>query len=204
MKHRLVLVTDPMCSWCWGMTTEFELARQQLADRVDFELMLGGINTHGTQPIGDYGRRFLMRLWKEVEATTGQPFGYRLPDTYIHNSSRTCLAIEAARELMDGEPFDYLHVLQKKFFIDGLDITQPGLLLETATDLGLDAQVLEQRMADEGVLARLRFQFDAALTFGTQAMPSLLREAEEGKLVLLAGGFVDADMLQQLVDGLPA
>ena len=72
---RIVLVTDPMCSWCWGMADEFNEAMSTLQEGVEFDLLLGGINTHGTQPIGAYGRRYLMRLWREVADTTGQLSG---------------------------------------------------------------------------------------------------------------------------------
>ena len=195
---KVILVTDPMCSWCWGMADEFENARANLADQVEFELMLGGINTHGTQPIGDYGRRFLMRLWREVAETTGQKFGFRLPEEYIHNSSRTCLAIEAARPLVLGAPFVYLHSLQQAFFVEGLDITQETVLLDCAEQVGIHTDELIREMAEPKHLAAIRFQFEAAGGFGTQALPSLVRE-EQGKHTLLAGGYVDANMLETII-----
>lgn len=197
--QRVVVVTDPMCSWCWGMAAEVELARQKLADAVTFDLMLGGINTHGTQPIGDYGRRYLMKLWREVEATTGQPFGYRLPDEYVHNSTRTCLAVQSIRNLRGDVPFDYLHRLQYLFFVEGRDITQAELLGELAVEAGVDRQAFDQTMMAEATLEQIRFQFDSAGQFGTQALPSLLIERGDAQLALLAGGYVDAAMIETLV-----
>ena len=194
----VILVTDPMCSWCWGMADEFEQARARLSDKVNFDLILGGINTHGTQPIGDYGRRYLMRLWKEVAETTGQTFGFRLPEEYIHNSSRTCLALEAARSLTGLVPFEFLHGLQRLFFVEGLDITQETVIMACADQVGIDANALVREMSEPKHLESIRFQFEAAGGFGTQALPSLVKE-ENGVHTLLAGGYVDANMLETII-----
>ena len=112
MAH-VYVVTDPMCSWCWGMAGAVEEAAHVLRDEVTFELLLGGINTHGTQPIGEFGRRHLMKLWQEVHATTGQPFGFRLPDEFIYNSTLPCVAVEALRRRSGVAPFGFLHRLQQ-------------------------------------------------------------------------------------------
>ncbi len=198
----LYLVTDPMCSWCWGMAADFEQARRQLQGQVAFDLMLGGINTHGTQPIGDYGRRFLLRLWREVEATTGQPFGYRFPAEYVHNSVLPCLAVEAMRGLTGQVPFAYLHNLQERFFVHGENINSEAVVCAQASLAGVSSADLQAAMAEPGLRERLRFQFEHAGKFGTQAMPSLLIQAQpDAPLALFAGGYVDAQMLVSLVQG---
>lgn len=200
-RRRVVFVTDPMCSWCWGMADEFAQAREDLSGQVEFDLLLGGINTDGTQPIGDYGRRFLRRLWQEVAATTGQQFGYKLPEEYIHNSSRSCLAIEVVREVLETPPFAYLDELQRLFFVQGADITSHALLRETAEAFGVAPDRFDTLMESPRLLGSVRFQFSHARSFGTQALPSLLIENEQGALQLLAGGYVDAQMLESLLSG---
>ncbi len=202
MTKRVYLVTDPMCSWCWGMADDFESARARLSHKVEFDLMLGGINTHGTQPIGDYGRRFLMRLWREVAETTGQDFGFKLPDEYIHNSARTCLALEAGRHLLSTAPFEFLHSLQRAFFKDGLDVTQEPVIMQCAEVCGIDPNALVSEMQAPKHLESIRFQFEAATGFGTQAMPSLVQE-DSGRFSLIAGGYVDAEMMESLLESLP-
>ena len=178
------------------MADEFLLARQRLAERVDFDLMLGGINVHGTQPIGDYGRRFLTKLWREVADTTGQRFGFTLPEEYVHNSVAPCLLLEAVRQATDSAPFELLYDLQRRFFVTGEDITDLDLLSEQAAEYGVEN--FKASMHDEVLRERLRFQFDNAGAFGTNALPSLLME-EQGTLRLLAGGYVDAGMMETLV-----
>ncbi len=199
MTPQLVVVTDPMCSWCWGMAADLE---DFLGDTppVPIELMLGGINTHGTQPIGDYGRRYLMRLWREVEATTGQPFGYRLPPSYVHNSAPACAALEWLRGhgASAKDVFTALHVIQEAFFVQAADVTAAEVLAELLAEFGATAQDIVTAQSDPAIRERLRFQFDSAGAYGTNAMPSLLvRRGHE--LKLLAGGYVDAAMMRTLI-----
>ena len=195
---RLVFVTDPMCSWWWGMANEFRKARAELDHLVEFDLMLGGINTHGSQPIGDYGRRFLMRLWREVADTTGQQFGFELPQEYVHNSVTACLAVEAVRQVNGVAPFDYLHTLQEQFFLRGRNITDIALLADLAEPFGVAENLLREMVQDPVILERVRFQFENAGAFGTNALPSLLIE-RDGALTLFAGGYMDASMLGELL-----
>ena len=205
--QRIVLVTDPMCSWCWGLTRDFEEARRSLAQEVTFDLVLGGINVDSTQPIGDYGRRYLKRLWQDVHATTGQPFGFRLPERYVHNSVRSCLAVEAVRQVRlnaglaaaEAVPFDYLHELQRLFFVEGQDITNHDLLRATAQAFSVPQDAFDARMADPVTLERVRFQFDNANRFGTNALPCMLIEGKDGTLSLLAGGYLDASMMADII-----
>ena len=196
--EKVVIVTDPMCSWCWGMTSEFELAREELSGRIEFDFILGGINTHGTQPIGDYGRRYLMKLWQDVHATTGQEFGFKLPHEYVHNSVLPCLAVESVRDVNNEAALQFLHRLQRRFFVDGENINDLQLLGQEAQSFGVGPEQLARCVADPGYKERVKFQFDVATRFGTNALPSLLVE-KQGNLTLLAGGFVDAEMLQYLL-----
>lgn len=202
-RPRLVLVTDPMCSWCWGMADEFEQARVALANDIQFDLMLGGINVHGTQPIGDYGRRFMRRLWQEVADTTGQRFGQLYADEYVHNSVLPCLALHTINQWSGEIRFDALHRLQRDFFVNGVNINNRTYLIEFAEELGIEIADFTQRLEDPAALEQLKFQFEMAGQFGTQALPSLLiadDPDEPAKLGLLAGGYVDAGMLQTLLD----
>ena len=197
---KLVFVTDPMCSWCWGMASELAEAQQMLADQVSFDLMLGGINIQSTQPIGAYGRRYLMKLWRDVAATTGQRFGDQLPEAYVHNSTLPCMAVEVVREALQTPPFEYLHSVQEQFFVHGNNINERSVLRETASRFGVAPDIFDERLHSDSVRERVRFQFEHAKGFGTQALPSLLIE-REGRLQLLAGGFVDAQMLVDLLEG---
>lgn len=195
---QVLVVTDPLCSWCWGMASAVEEAAARLEGEVSFGLLLGGINTGTTQPVGDYGRRHLRHIWREVHATTGAPFAFVLPDGIVYNSTRACLAVAAVRRALGRPPFGYLHRLQQQLFVDARDINDPALLAATATDFGVAADVVRDGLADPELQDLLREEFATARGYGTNALPSVLVE-RDGVRSLLAGGYMDADMLESLI-----
>ena len=146
------------------MTPEVDRARAVMPEA--FDVLLGGINTHGTQPIGEFGRDHLMGIWREVQATTGQAFGFALPTPLIYNSTLPCIAVQAVREVLGESPFDYLHELQRRFFVDGVDINNLETLAEMAAGLGVGRDAFLHAAGSEKVRAEVRFQFE---TSGTSA-----------------------------------
>ena len=180
------------------MCNDIDQARKIHHPNVTYDLLLGGINTQGKQPIGEYGRRYLRRLWQEVAATTGQRFGDLVPEPYIHNSKLPCLALEAVRLLTQRAPFDFLRKLQTSFFVEQKNISERATLLQLTSAAGYDAEEVDHLIDSTEVNARIDFQFENAGTYGTGAMPSVLIE-DQRSMRLLAGGYVDADMLDQLL-----
>lgn len=200
--RRILFVTDPMCSWCWGMTPAIEHALAELATDVEFDFLLGGINTHGTQPIGEYGRNRLFRLWREVEATTGQRFGYRLPEPLLYNSSLPCRAVHVVRQAVGEPPFAYLHRLQQLFFLESRNLNDRDTLAGEAAAFGVGRATFDVLMSSPLVDTALHGEFASARAYGTQALPSVLMETG-GRRSLMAGGFVAGTMLVDLIERWP-
>jgi len=174
------------------MAPEVDRARAVLPEA--FDLLLGGINVYGTQPIGEFGRNHLMGIWRQVQATTGQAFGFKLPTPLIYNSTLPCIAVQAVREVLGGPPFDYLHRLQERFFVAGMDINNLEALAATAHGCGVDRNAFLQAAGSGKVRAATRFQMSTARDFGTNALPSVLEE-RCGERRLLAGGYLNAEAL---------
>jgi len=195
---RALIVTDPMCSWCWGMSTAVEEAAHELREEVEFDLLLGGINTHATQRIGDYGQRLLMKIWREVHAVTGQDFGFRLPPDFVYNSTLPCVALEAIRRRTGAAPFGFLHRLQQALFVNGENINDPQVLDNIAFEFGWKSGELIPELTDSDLLERVRDTFAGARSYGTHALPAVLTEHRDRRQLLL-GGYADSGMLIELL-----
>ena len=180
------------------MADAIETVRGKLADQVDFDLVLGGINTDSTQPVGSYGRRLMRRLWQEVAATTQQPLAELPVEAYVHNSVPVCLVLERLRIVKGAPPFEALNELQRRFFTQGENTTAAEFLLAFLRQEGIDLPSLEVWSKDPALQERLRFQFNMARSFGTEAMTSvLLRRGSDTRLI--AGGYLDSSMLESLI-----
>ena len=96
-------------------------------------------------------------------------------------------------------PFDYLHHLQRLFFLEGVDINDPTLLADAAQRFDWTSEDMGTALNDLNLKETVRFELDTSRSYGTNALPNVLYE-ETGKRQLLTGGYVDADMLVQLIE----
>lgn len=195
MSPAVRFVTDPMCSWCWGTTPHFEAAMEALADRVTFDILLGGINVHSTKAVGAYGRERLNVLWDEVTTVTGQFFSHRLPEGTVYNSLLPCLAAEAMRDARGAPPIGYTHRLQQRFFAEGTNVNDLDTLLATGEEFDVPRDTLRPLMDSEAVRQRVRWGFETARQYGTNALPSVLVSPDGADFRLFAGGYVDSARL---------
>ena len=201
MHAKVLFVTDPMCSWCWGMANEIERARRDGASEFEFDCVLGGINVDSTQPITGFARARLGDIWRRVSRVTGATFGSGLPaGDFVYNSVPACIAAEAVRELTQAPPFDFVHRLQQRFFIDGIGVADDSLLAREAAAIGVNPDRFAQLCRAPETLARVREGFAIAKSYGTAALPSVLLEVA-GVRRLVAGGYVDAPTLIDSVHG---
>lgn len=195
-------VTDPLCSWCWGMANDVAQLRAALAGRVDFDLMLGGINVEAVTPLNDALLPRFQGIWQRVSEMTGQTFGMRFPagGTFVYNSLPVCRALLAVRGLTQRPPFAYLHALQEAFFLHARDTTNAdGLTALAVVSEGVSPAAFRTAYGTPALADQLEAEMRVARGYGTAALPSVLVEAG-GVRRLLAGGYASAAMLGQMVE----
>jgi len=181
------------------MAEEIERARRDGAPEFDFDCLLGGINVDSSQPGSDFARARLADRWRRVVSVTRARFGDGLPrGDFVYNSVPACVAVEAMRDLGEAPPFDYLHVLQRCFFVDGIDVCDELFLTRQAVAAGADEARFVAAYRSPALMARVRAGFEIAKAFGTSALPSVLVDVA-GKRSLVAGGYVDAPTLLESV-----
>lgn len=69
---KLVLVADPMCSWCYGFGKEMTTLQQRHPE-MQLEIVLGGLRASATDVLDEAGKRFRLSHWAKVEQTTVCP-----------------------------------------------------------------------------------------------------------------------------------
>jgi len=169
--------------------------------KIELDLMLGGMNTDSTDFVGEYGKRFLFHLWREIHQTTGKEFGFNLPESYVHNSLLPCLAIELLKTKDMDKAFDLLYELQSLFFVKGLDINNMQLLEELLSSYGVTREQASLAMDQSSVKERVKFQFENSRSFGTSVLPSMLFDDGEGYKLLL-GGYADTEIIENTLSQL--
>ncbi len=192
---RVWIVSDPMCSWCWGMAGAIDAARTALRGEVAFGLLLGGINLGADRPLTDALLPRFRQLWRDVSAVTGQAFcGHFPPAPFVYNSRSACRAVAAYRAVTGEDALDYLAAMQRAFFGAARDVGRREVQLELAALGGAPLAAFRAALDDPELWQALEAEFEASRQYGTQALPSTLIEVG-GHRSLLAGGYLDAPTL---------
>ena len=191
-KAKVLFVTDPLCSWCWGTLPELLKTQQSLKHWVSFDLIMGGLQIGTPEGLLGYDVKRLNRLWTEVAETTGQTFSGKIPKDFIYHSEMSCRAVELARELNDGlPPFEFFHQLQAAFYLEGKDINDPEVL---STLLKIPTDQVARKLASETLIQKTRQNFDYAKSLSANALPHFLIDTGAG-YQLLCGGYVTEEFL---------
>ncbi|CAN7418790.1 DsbA family protein [Acidovorax delafieldii] len=205
-RHRLVFVGDPMCSWCYGFGQELSEA---LARRPEMQLdiVTGGLRAGATEVLDDAGKRLRLFHWAKVEAQTGLSFDREAllaRRGFVYDTEPVCRAVVAARLSQPGANLlAIFRALQKAFYADGLDTTDPEVLVAVVTQAlsvqALDAQGLQECFVADATLQVTQRDFAQARRWGITSFPALLGKHGE-HLVRLVDGFAKAPVLLATID----
>ena len=194
-KPTVLFVTDPLCSWCWGMLPQIEHVRAALADRARFDLLMAGLQIGGTAGLSEFEGARLRRLWSKVANVTGQTFSGRLPEdpAFLYHSELACRAVEAVREKMGQPPWSFFTAIQKSFYLNARNPCSFEVLGELAADV-CSAAELEAAIRSTAVREATHRGFERAKSLGAHALPTVLLDTGNGPK-LVCGGFATADYL---------
>lgn len=198
----LVLITDPMCSWCWGLWPEWLKLIEKARGQATFGLLLNGIQVgKPLTPPSDEERSRLGSIWADVSRTTGQRLRGRLPDdpAFFYHSEIACRALVAVGQLRNEVPFAFLEQLHQAFYLEGINLTSPDALAEQAQMHGVDpAEFLILLRSDE-VKAEARRQMGEAHSLTGGIMPAVLGK-RGGDVRMLSGGYATLEEMWPAVE----
>ena len=207
---KLIYIADPMCSWCYGFGKEVS-ALVERHPTLAIEIVAGGLRPGGTEKLDDSGKRFRLTHWARVEAASGLPFnrdGFLARQNFVYDTEPICRAFVAARTLApEVDLLSVFRALQRGFYVDALDTTDGHILSLLAAhalaDAGhmVDAVTFYQAWASADVIAATQADFARARAIGVQSFPTLLLE-QEGRLLLVSGGYANLDELDKTLQRL--
>ena len=196
MDLEFVYVGDPMCSWCWG----FAPVAQRMRDVYDVPLrvVVGGLRP-GTEAaeLDDHFAGVLGHHWDQVEAASGQPFDRAIlerRDGWRYDTEVPAIAVVTMRELNVPLTLQFHSRLQRAFYAEGIDITDPAAYPELIADFDVDPDAFIQLFSSDEMKTRAWSDFAEARSLGVSGFPTLL--ARDGaEWAVLTRGFVPGDKL---------
>jgi putative protein-disulfide isomerase len=191
---------DPMCSWCWGFSPVIETLRDAYRDRMKIALVLGGLR-HETAPTTAAGREEILHHWHQVHARTGQPFRFEdaLPPGFVYDTEPACRAVVTVGAIDPTLIFPLFKAIQRAFYAEGRDVTQPGVLADLAAELGVGKQAFLPAFDSDAARARTQAHFKQARQAGVHGFPALILQ-QDSRLHPICNGCQPLDTVCAAID----
>ncbi len=191
-----VYVGDPMCSWCWGFAPVLDELRNSFT--IPIRLVAGGLRPGpAAETLDDRLRRFLAHHWEEVGERTGQPFDLSFlerDDGWVYDTELADTAVVTMRELNEAEALRFFARLQRAFYAEGTDITDPAAYPELLDGFDVDADRFVAMLLSADLRAKTWADFGEARRLGASGFPTLLLD-EGDRMVVASPGYVPAETL---------
>jgi len=196
MDLEFVYVADPMCSWCWGFAHVVE--RMLEVYDVPLRVVVGGLRPGPeAQELDDGLAGVLGHHWDQVEAASGQPFDRSFlerRDGWQYDTEVPATAVVTMRELKASQTLQFHSRLQRAFYAEGVDVTDPSVYPDLISAFDVDADKFTELFGSDEMRNRAWSDFAEARSLGVAGFPTLLiRDSEEW--VVLTRGFVPGDKL---------
>ncbi|OOG62281.1 DsbA family protein [Sinorhizobium sp. A49] len=209
---KLVLVADPMCSWCYGFGKEMTTLVGRHPD-ISLEIIVGGLRAGATDVLDDSGKRFRLEHWARVEQSTGLPFnreGLMARKRFVYDTEPVCRAVVASRILAPStDLLKVFRAFQHAFYVDAVDTTNGEVLAEVgAAALRANGNPItpaefqttwQQKYTIEAAAA----EFALARSMGVTSFPTLFLE-KDGQLRRVRNGYAPVYQLEQDINALLA
>jgi putative protein-disulfide isomerase len=194
----LIYVADPMCSWCYGFGKSMQAVLDEIPSAT-LSIVMGGLRPYTQQPLTDSKRTEILEHWRHVHEASGQPFSLA-PNTamhapgFIYDTEPACRAVLTVREQWPQRAWPYLKAIQRAFYADAQNITQPAELASIAQSVGVERDAFANLFASEAMRALTRQDFAQVQAWGISGFPALIAE-HQNQLHMISAGYTSAKVL---------
>ncbi len=199
-KAKLIYVADPMCSWCYGFANELSEALKNLNDKVDLQLIMGGLRPYNTETMKDLGE-FLKGHWQHVEQRSGRQFNYAIlkDQSFVYDTEPSSRAVLVMRQLKPEREFDFFKAIQTAFYAENKNTNEVDTFLDLVEDLEVDRNKFKVMFESEGMKQAVRKDFETAAEMGVRGFPTLILKLED-HFFLISNGFTTAKNIESKVN----
>lgn len=201
----VVVGTDPLCGWCFGIVDALAEARRRLADEVTFEVACGGLVLGSRVRAVANDVTYLRRGLATVAVTTGRHAssayydGLLADGTWVSDSEPSVRAVVVAREQGgDDVALDLSSRLSDALYQGGVAPEDPSTLAGAAAAVGLDPEAFLAAWVSPEAARATQDEMERARALGVTTYPSLLLRVGDAAVPLVAG-YASADEITAVV-----
>jgi putative protein-disulfide isomerase len=181
-------VGDPMCSWCWGFAPVLEAMAERYT--IPIRTIVGGLRPGpSAEPLDEITRRTLAEHWHHVEEASGQPFDRRALDRedWIYDTELGAIGVVTMRHLNEAQTFSFFKRLQRAFYAENIDITDPAVYPGLIGEFDVDGAEFMELLGTEEMKQAAWGDFELARRLSVTGFPSLLLRMDDDYLVVTRG-----------------
>jgi putative protein-disulfide isomerase len=200
----LIYFADPMCSWCWGFAGVIDALQEMWGEVLPIRLIMGGLRPGTTEAMSEAAKAELRGHWTHVTEASGQPFGPSGADRpgFVYDTDPAARAVVAIRRANPGRALAFLHAAQRGFYSEGLDVTDPAVLMDLAAGLGQDPARFAADLASEEVKQETWGDYAISRNAGVTGFPTLiLGPRVDGTYMAVTRGFQPAGAILPAIAG---
>ncbi len=191
-----------MCSWCWGFANAIAELLENYQDKLDFEILLGGLRPTNEVKVDENMKDFLLHHWTEVNKRSGQKFDHSILDQlgWIYNTEPACRAVATVRELEgSAKALHFFNHLQKAYYAEGNIITTDNVIKKQADIFGIKTESFMKEFTSDNAKQKIFHEFGTVQQIGVQGFPTLLLIKDESAS-LVASGYSDYEKVSSRID----
>jgi putative protein-disulfide isomerase len=199
----VIYIGDPMCSWCWGISTEL-LQLQDYCKKhgLAFRVVVGGLRPGGGDTWNQEFKEFLRRHWQEISKLTGREFKYGILDldSFDYDTEPACRSVVAARPMLEEGELEFFVAVQRKFYVGNEDPKINKFYESLCTDFGLDYEPFIERFESSEYQAKTRQEFELSRSWGVTGFPTVLLQKDDRKTTIATGFSTFENMKDELTN----
>jgi putative protein-disulfide isomerase len=190
MDREILIVVDPMCSWCWGFSPVVRAMHDTYAGRAAIYPIVGGLRPMTSDPMNEQAKTEIRHHWESVHKASGQPFDFSFfeRDGFVYDTEPACRALVTVRFLKPKSSLDFLERLHRAFYAENRDVTDADVLSDLAEAAGVDRADFLEFFPTRKMIYLTASDFFRSQSMGVSGFPTVILRTDE-KLSLLSAGF---------------
>lgn len=192
MTTEILYFANPFCSWCWGFVPVVEEVRTARPD-LQISVVTGRLGVNDQGPLSPKARTAIGEHWQHVTELTGQQFDHNVlarPEL-TYDTAPSCQALMLVRQTYPALAHPFMARLAERFFLEGVDLTDPAELGQIAGDFGFEPETVEAALVENEYTAEIDAEWRQTENLGVTGYPTLIKLAD-GKVDVLTIGYTSA------------
>jgi len=192
----ILAFTDPVCTWCWGSEPVLRKLTSWYGDAVNIRYVMGGLvedirnfydraNDIGGDP--ESANIQIARHWLEASERHGMPVcieGFRLFTADTVSTYPQNIAFKAAELTNPQLAARYMRRLREASAAEAREIGRREVLIELASEVGLDLGVFIGHLNDGSAEAAFREDLETTRRYGARGFPTFVFRYGEREVML--------------------